>query len=205
MSPILLTLVLATTAIPELPAASNPSPRIAIGDSIVVKVGDRQKAADAVIAAAEAADGYFTSRTDEAIHLRVPSAKESEVLAVAMAQGIVVGRAHTANDLTSSIEEQRSLLESRRNVLDRYFAVLATAKASSVSTVEHQMTELIQEIEELQGLLRLEEHNLGFADLEVSFQFRDRSAPTNDGRSSFKWLNGMNLGELLGDFQHEIN
>lgn len=178
--------------------------RIAVADTVVVKVGDRQKAGDTIVAAAEAAGGYFTSRTDDALRLRVPTAKANDVLSVARAQGVVVSNAHDTTDLTETIEEQRGLLASRREVLERYFAVLRTARASAVTTVEREMTDLIAQIEELEGALRLEEHNLGYATIDVSFQFRDRGAPVNDGRSSFRWLNTMNLADLLGDFQHGV-
>jgi len=87
-------------------------------------------------------------------------------------------------------------------VLERYFDVLHNARPQAVTTVEHEMTSLIAEIEQLQGALVFAEHRLSYAQLDVSFEFRDRQAPVNNGNSSFPWLNTMNLADLIGDFQY---
>jgi hypothetical protein len=187
-------------------ATVEPAPvqRIAVRDALTIKVGDRDKAAEAVIAAAESVGGYFSMRSDTYMRLRIPSKKEAEVLAKVSQLGLVVQRSHAAEDLTATLEEQRTLLTSRRDVLQRYFAVLQTARPQAVTTVEHEMTSLIAEIEELEGALRMAMHQLQYAELEVSFEFRDRQAPARDGSSSFRWLNSMNLADLIGDFQHGV-
>ncbi len=187
-------------------ATVEPAPvqRIAVRDALTIKVGDRDKAADAVIAAAESVGGYFTSRNDNYMRLRIPAKKQAEVLEKVAKLGLVVQRTHAANDLTSQLEEQRTLLASRRDVLQRYFTVLQTARPQAVTTVEHEMTSLIAEIEELEGALRMAMHQLQYAELEVSFEFRDRQPPARDGSSSFQWLNSMNLADLIGDFQYGV-
>jgi hypothetical protein len=197
-------LVLLAAAEPASASAPAPVQRIAVRDALTIKVGDRDKAAEAVIAAAESAGGYFTMRNDNFLRLRIPTKKQAEVLAAASKLGLIVERTHAADDLTSDLEEQRTLLESRREVLQRYFAVLNTARPQAVTTVEHEMTSLIAEIEELEGSLRMSLHRLQYAELEVSFEFRDRQAPARDGSSSFQWLNTMNLADLIGDFQYGV-
>jgi hypothetical protein len=186
------------TAHPEQPL----TPKIAIVDQLVIKVGDKEKAADELAAAADAAGGYFTTRNDTFISLRVPHERQGELLAKAATLGLIVRRSHNAEDLTAYLEQQRSVLASRRDVLERYFEVLHTARPQAVTTVEHQMTTLIAQIEQLQGSLVFAEHRLAYSQLDVSFEFRDRQAPANDGSSSFPWLNTMNLVDLIGDFQH---
>lgn len=177
-------------------------PRVAVTDNLTVKVSDPQKASDALVAAAESVGGYFTSRTDTGVSLRIPTAHAAKIFAIAEGQGIVIARSRDTSDFTESLEEQSTLLASRRQVLERYFDVLKSAHADAVVSVEHEMTSLIAEIEELEGSIRLEEHNLAYATLDVSYQFRDRRAPNGQGVSSFKWLNTINLGDLLGDFQN---
>ena len=186
------------------PVVKAPPQRIAVRDALTIKVGDREKAADAVIALAESAGGYFTVRNDNYMRLRIPTKKEPEVLAAVAKLGLVVQRSHAADDLTAALEEQRTLLDSRRDVLQRYFAVLGSARPQAVTTVEHEMTSLIAGIEELEGSLRMSLHRLQYAELEVSFEFRDRQAPARDGSSSFRWLNTMNLADLIGDFQYGV-
>lgn len=191
-------LVLAVLLAPD----AELQPRIAVTDNLTVKVSDPQKASDALVAAAESANGYFTSRTDSGVSLRIPTAHAKKIFAIAEAQGVVVERSHNTFDFTEALEEQSTLLASRRQVLERYFDVLKSAHADAVVSVEREMTSLIAEIEELEGAIRLEEHNLAYATLNVSYQFRDRRAPSSEGVSSFKWLNTVNLGDLLGDFQY---
>ena len=81
--------------------------------------------------------------------------------------------------------------------------MLNTAGPNAVVEVEQQMTTLVEEIESLKGQLQLFEHQLQLADIVVSFQFRDRRPPVRDGSSSFKWLNTMNLVDLIWEFGRE--
>lgn len=186
------------TARPEKPLA----PKIAVIDRLTIKVGDKEKAADELAASAQAVGGYFTARDDASISLRVPQPRQAEMLAKAASLGLVIHRSHSAEDLTSFLEERRTILASRREVLERYFGVLHTARTHAVTAVEQEMTTLIAQIEELQGGLIFAEHRLAYAQLDVAFEFRDRQAPANDGSSSFPWLNTMNLADLIGDFQY---
>jgi hypothetical protein len=97
----------------------------------------------------------------------------------------------------------RTRLASREGMLQHYFKVVAGASSSQVEEVERAMTELVQEIESLRGAIQLQEHQLAYAEVVVSFSFRDRRAPVASGRSSFDWLNSVNLADLIADFGHE--
>lgn len=187
----------------ELLFSAAPPPRVAYRYDWVVKVADREAAADTVIARVESAGGYFIERSDDALHLKVPVEEVKAVLADVAPLGTVVSRASQARDLGQMLDEQRTLLQSREQMLARYFVVLNEASVSSVVTVEQQMTELVQSIETLRGALRLAEHELPYADVTLSFHFRDRRAPVSDGRSSFGWLNKVNLADLLGEYARD--
>ena len=180
-------------------ADAHAQPRVAVAASMVVKVADRSQAADALIARAEELGGYFSSRRDDAVTLRVPTAALPALVKAAELLGDVLH----ARDITFDLEQKRTLLASREAVLARYFKVLGEAGPSAVVTVERQMTQLIVDIESLRGALQLLEHNMAFAELAVSFQFRERRPPARDGSSSFAWLNTMNLVDLLGDFRDD--
>ena len=45
------------------------------------------------------------------------------------------------------------------------------------------------------------QHQADYADVTVSFRFRNRQAPARDGRSSFAWLNQLNVADLLDDLR----
>lgn len=181
-------------------ADASVSVLIAQSDELVVKVADPVVAADALVATVEELGGYFASRADAAVTLKVPALQRKALLEKAKAMGVVVQEAHQARDLTQQLEEWRTLLASRRGVFARYEAVLKEASAEAVVTVEREMTALVQAIEQLEGQLRMAEHQLEYAQVVVRFEFRDRTPPTNDGKSSFVWLNGLNLADLLQEF-----
>jgi hypothetical protein len=183
--------------------AAPTGPLLAESDELVVKVSDPAAGADALVAAVEALGGYFSSRSDDAVGLKVPQAMRDELLAKVTSLGIVVAKHHEARDLAGLLEEWRTRLQSRENVLQRYYAVIGEAGPTAVVTVEREMTALVQAIEQQKGQIRLAEHQLAYAEVTVRFQFRDRTPPARDGSSSFEWLNTVNLQDLVGEFSHE--
>ncbi|MBI5508052.1 MAG: DUF4349 domain-containing protein [Deltaproteobacteria bacterium] len=184
-------------------AEEDAKPRVAVRHALVLKVGNRDQAADAAVALAEKLDGYFVERTDDYVRFKVPVARVKELLHQLEPLGVVIQRNVEAQDLGERMDEQRTRLNSKQEVLQRYFAVLGIAGANAVVEVESQMTQLVQEIEGLKGQLQMCEHQLRLAEVGVSFQFRDRRPPVRDGSSSFEWLNTMNLADLLWSFGHD--
>lgn len=187
-----------------LPVAAQQSrlPRNAISSTIVLKVTDRNQAADVLIAEAERLGGYFLTRDDNQVILLVPSAKAEVLLAKIDPMGTVVQRSFAANDVTARLRELRTRLKSREEVFRRYFSVLQSAGQGTVVQVESQMTSLVTEIEGIKGSIRLIEHQLDYATITVRFQFRERRPPSRDGNSSFAWLNTVNLADLFSEFSY---
>lgn len=187
-----------------LPVAAQQSrlPRNAISSTIVLKVTDRNQAADVLIAEAERLGGYFLTRDDNQVILLVPSARAEVLLGKIDPMGTVVQRSFAANDVTARLRELRTRLKSREEVFRRYFSVLQSAGQGTVVQVESQMTGLVTEIEGIKGSIRLIEHQLDYATITVRFQFRERRPPSRDGNSSFAWLNTVNLADLFSEFSY---
>ncbi len=175
-------------------------PLVAIQNSVVLKVNDREKTADAIVGLVDEVGGYFSNRTDSSLTLKVPADSAQKVLAFIEQSGIIVERNYNARDIGYPLEEMRARLSSREEVLKRYFSVISTATVNAVVTVEREMTSLVQEIESLKGRLRLLEHQLAFSEIRVDFQFRDRRPPLKTGNSNFQWLNTVNLADLIQEF-----
>ncbi|HSI05282.1 MAG TPA: DUF4349 domain-containing protein [Myxococcota bacterium] len=178
-------------------------PQVARHAVLTIKVLDRTKASDAIAAKADELGGYFTARSDEAVDLRVPQAKLAELDAFAISQGMLVNRQMTTQDLATQVENNRAIIAAREQLLQRYVDALAKASSDGVVSIEREATRLVQEIEAMKGALKLAEHQLAFAQLTVSFQIRDRATPARDGHSSFKWINTVNLADLIQAFQYE--
>lgn len=186
-----------TDAPPEGPAVTS------LSAGIVLKVGVPEDAADALVAKAEELGGWFQTRSTTSVGFRIPGAQTDAFLEYAGTLGVVADRSFNAQDLTGELVDQRSRLAARESVLDKYYDVLSGANPKAVVSVERQITGLVAEIEQLRGRIRYLEHQGDYARVDVSFQFRDRSAPVRDGNSSFQWLNTLNLEDLVNDFRYD--
>ncbi len=184
-------------------SAEAAKPLIAVSNRLVLKTADPQAAGDTLVEKARELGGYFSNRNDLSPTFKVPARKAGELLAFIESMGTVIDRNYNAVDVGQALAEARTRLRSRQDVYKRYFSVLRTAKAKAVVSVEREMTSLIQEIEQLQGSLKLLEHRLALTEIEVHFRFPDRRPPLKTGNSNFGWLNTVNLSDLIEGFARE--
>jgi Domain of unknown function (DUF4349) len=171
--------------------------------SFTLKVSDPEKVADMLAQEADRAGGYFSERTDESIVLRVPNDKVGAILGLAETQGLVMDRDFQKTDLAEALSDARAQVRAREETLGRYLSVLKGAGPTQVVMVEREIVSQIQQIERFKGRIRAMEHRLRLAVVRISFTFRERRAPVNNGDSSFAWLNHINLSDLLEDFAHD--
>lgn len=164
--------------------------------SVVVAVAKPDEVAEALIAKTEAAGGWFRSREPGAVSLAVPRSAYEEILALTEQQGLVLSKSISRTDASQELGELRSRLSSREALLGDYERVLATARSEAVLSVEYQMTSNISQIESLRGRIALLESQVSHAQLDVSFQFRDRAAPARTGGSSFAWITTLNVQDI---------
>lgn len=179
--------------------------RSAVVATMVVKVTRRDEAADALVAQAEAMGGYFAERSDQRLRLKVPAAQARDYLAQVEEQGVVVDSTFNTTGLSQQLADNQARLDTREEILARYFVVLETAGSDSVVTVEREIVNLVAEIERYKGTIRALEHRATYADITLDFEFRDRAAPSRGGSSSFDWLNTLNLADLIEDFHYGMS
>lgn len=183
-----------------MPASVFAQPETAIRSTLVIKVDDRDLAARNLVDRATRDGGYFVSQTDEGVRLRIPTGKAEAFIAFAESRGILVGREYEAIFLGEELARMKASLKAREKIHGQYLEVLGSAGTDGVFLVEKEIINLIGQIESLKGEINYLQYRLQFAEIAVEFQFRDRTAPVADGRSSFPWLNSMNLVDLLRDF-----
>jgi hypothetical protein len=167
---------------------------------LVVKVGDRQAAADALARSAEKSKGYFLDKSGQGITLKVPAAEVKKIATEAAQLGRVIDRQFEREDLGGILLEKEAALKAKSDVQRQYQALLDRADTDAALYVEKELIKLVAGIETLRGQIRFLRHRIAFARIEVRFQYRDRSVPVPGGRSSFAWLNTMNLSDLLEAF-----
>jgi len=172
--------------------------------SLVVAVSQKEEAADSAVAEAERLGGWFQARTPAYVSLRVPVDQGEALVEAVSAQGKVLDRSLSREDLSQELADLRARLKAREDVLARYNAVLAKASAKSIVSVEQQIMQAIQQIELLKGRIRMLESQGAMAAVDVSFQFRDRQAPVNDGSSSFAWLNSLDVQNVIAALRTDL-
>jgi hypothetical protein len=172
----------------------------ALISKIVLKVNNKSQAADDLVKKANALGGYFALLTDKSIKLKIPALQLKSFLSFVEKQGVIADRDYESIYLGEMLGRKQASLKSKETVLKKYLEVLNQAEDKSIFFVEKEVVKLIQEIETLKGEIRVIKHRLKFAEVNVSFEFRDRKAPSPDGRSSFPWLNTLNLVDMVKDF-----
>ena len=176
--------------------AAEPQPT-KVTASLTVAVAKRDDASDAFVARAAELGGWFQSRTDQAVALRVPADQVDALIDSAAAQGKILARSVSRADVGQEIADLDGRLEAREDVLAEYFKVLRTARADSIVLVEQQIVSAIDEIERLKGRLALLRDEATYGRVSVEFQFRDRGAPARDGQSSWRWINSLNVQDVI--------
>jgi hypothetical protein len=167
---------------------------------VVVKVDDRDRAADSLVQSAGKLDGYFTRKSRDTVVLRLPAVGLKPLLAEVDGLGEVISRELLREDVGTELLQKKAALKAKTETQKQYLEILEKADTEGALYVEGELIHLVAEIETLKGRIRHLQHRIAYAGVEVAFDYRDRSAPLADGSSSFVWLNTMNLNDLLEDF-----
>ena len=176
--------------------------KLHISAHLTIKVQKKEAVADMIVQKATDFGGYYASRTEQNLHLKIPSAQAMDFIEFVAGQGLIVERELNSNSLHQEITDLQARLKTREELLNRYFDILNQAQEENVLTVERAVIDLVSEIEGLKGKLRKQEHAAAFADIYVGFQYRERRAPINDGSSSFAWLNSLNIEDIQYSFEY---
>ncbi len=178
-----------------------PQTWTAITAGLTLQVDDRAEALDAAVALAQSHGGWFAELGTDRVSLRVPTEAARVVVESLRDTGDLVHRTFDSSDLSAVAVDLESRLRARRDILVRYEAVLDTASPKSIVAVERQITNVVAEIERIEGKLRVLRDQSNYARIDVSLRFRERRAPRRDGSSSFAWLNTMNVADMLRQFE----
>jgi hypothetical protein len=175
---------------------------ISIRADLVIKVSDREKASEQLIAQAEAWEGYFLNYSEQGITFNLANEHVDSFLVFCDSLGLVVQKNYETQDMTFDINQMEASLKAKQKLLDDYYEIMNKSVFGTVLQVERTIVSLIAEIERLTGRIRLMRHKTSMANISVRFQFRDRSAPIADGSSPFSWLNRLNLSEMRYEFEN---
>jgi len=190
--------------ITAFPAAHTfAGPALFEQSTLTISLSDPNSAADDLIFKSQSLDGYFTYLDDQSVTFRIPSSKSAEFLAYCETKGSVLEKQFETTGFDDQLDQKRTSLKAKQEIMDRYLSVLKNAKKKTIVSVERAVQEVASDIETLKGSITYMEHELAFAKVIVQFQFKDRTAPVYSGTSSFPWLNTMNLQTMIEDFNDE--
>lgn len=195
--------VLLVLGIAALPAPTQAAPALFEQTTLTVSVSEPDRTADSLITRAQNLDGYFTYLSDQTVTVRIPSTKSAEFITYCETLGTVLERRFETTGFDEALNQKRTRLKTKQEILERYLAVLKSSKKKTIVSVERAVQEVVADIESLKGSIAFMEHELAFARVTVQFQFKDRNAPVYSGTSSFPWLNTLNLNTMIEDFNHE--
>jgi hypothetical protein len=141
--------------------------------------------------------GYLASRTDLAITIRVPRARFEAALKMIEPAGDVLHREIKAEDVTDEFFDLEVRVRNARAMRDRLAKLLLQASVKDALDIEKELARVTEEIERLEGKLKLMKNQVAYSTIVVSFQPRATSVRTPSTRLPFPWLEHVGLPTLL--------
>jgi Domain of unknown function (DUF4349) len=141
--------------------------------------------------------GYLAARTDLAITVRVPRGAFDKALKMIEPAGDVVHREIKAEDVTDEFFDLEVRLRNARALRDRLSKLLQQAAVKEALDIEKELARVTQEIESIEGKLKLFRHRVEYSTINVTFQARGATVETRPLRLPFSWLDRLGLPNLL--------
>jgi hypothetical protein len=141
--------------------------------------------------------GYLSNRGDRAITIRVPRARFEEAIKKIEGTGDVVHRDISAEDVTDEFVDTEVRLKNARAMRDRLLQLLERAPVKEAIELEKELGRVTQEIERMEGRLKLLRDKIAFSTITVNFDARAASLRTMPLRLPFPWLSSLGLPTLL--------
>jgi len=142
-------------------------------------------------------DGYLAMRADLAITIRVPRAKFEAALKAIEGSGDVVHRDIKAEDVTDEFFDTEVRARNARAMRDRLAKLLQQAAVKEALEIEKELARVTQEIELLEGKLKLLRHRIAYSTINVTFRPRETAIASRPTRLPFPWLEQLGLRNLL--------
>ncbi len=141
--------------------------------------------------------GYLAVRQDRSITIRVPRARFEEAIKKIEATGDVVHRDISAQDVTDEFLDTEVRLKNARAMRDRLQDLLQKAAVKEALEIEKELGRITQEMERMEGRLKLLKDKIAFSTITVNFDARASSLKTMPIRLPFAWLPTLGLPSLL--------
>jgi hypothetical protein len=157
---------------------------------------------DAVERIGREVGGYLSVRQDNAVTIRVPRDRFDDAIARVEKLGDVTHRDIKATDVTDEYVDLESRLKNAYAVRDRLKDLLTRAQVKEALEIEKELGRVGEEIERMEGKLKLLRDQLAFSTITVTFApIAEQTVHDSSLLSPFPWLQDLGLQSLLNVHQ----
>ncbi|MFO0734954.1 MAG: DUF4349 domain-containing protein [Labilithrix sp.] len=146
---------------------------------------------------AREANGYLAAKKDREIIIRVPRAQFEAAVAKVDKVGDVLHRDIAALDVTDEHVDLEIRIKNARAMQKQLTELLSRANVKEALEIEKELGRVTEELERLEGRLKLLNDKIAFSTIMVTFEARGQALTTQRVRLPFPWLNTLNLPSLL--------
>ncbi len=141
--------------------------------------------------------GYLSLKRDREITIRVPRDRFEPTLAAVDKIGDVLHRDIQAQDVTDDFVDTEIRIKNARAMQVRLKALLEKAPVKEALEIEKEMRRVTDEIELLEGKLKLLKDKIAYSTVTVAFEPRGATIQSTRVRLPFPWLGALGLPSLL--------
>lgn len=142
--------------------------------------------------------GYLAVRNDSSITIRVPRGAFDEAIRRIGLTGDIVHKEITAEDITDKFVDMESRLRNAKAMRDRLQELLQKANVKEAIEIQEQLGKVTEEIEVLEGQLKLMRDKIAYSSIAVNFAARGSGALRDMPlRLPFPWLQELGLPRLM--------
>ncbi len=141
--------------------------------------------------------GYLANKQDRGITIRVPRARFQDSLAKIDRIGDVLHRDIQAQDVTDEHLDLEIRIKNARAMRARLQDLLAKANVKEALEIEKELHRVTEELERLEGKLKLLADKIAYSTITVAFQPRGATIRAASVRLPFPWLTQVGLPGLL--------
>lgn len=141
--------------------------------------------------------GFLSLKRDREITIRVPRGRFDITLAAIDKIGDVLHRDIQALDVTDEFVDTEIRIKNARAMQVRLKVLLDKANVKEALEIEKEMRRVTEEIELLEGKLKLLKDKIAYSTITVSFEARGSTIQTTRIKLPFPWLTQLGLPTLL--------
>ena len=141
--------------------------------------------------------GYLALKRDREITIRVPRNRFDPILALIDKIGDVLHRDVQAQDVTDEFVDTEIRIKNARAMQVRLKILLDKASVKEALEIEKEMRRVTEELELLEGKLKLLKDKIAYSTITVAFEPRGSTIQATRIRLPFPWLVQLGLPTLL--------